>query len=123
MNQVESANGVCVSAVVVACTLQVVKQNDPETGERSLLFEIHYPEIEEGVVLLFLWCHCAPSVVMLTLTSCDADLTSTLTSNRPPAAASLHVGVRAKGGAAQQGLPVRCCERRAPTSLSLHAQR
>jgi splicing factor 3A subunit 2 len=28
---------------------KVVKQRDPETGARSLLFEIEYPEIEEGL--------------------------------------------------------------------------
>jgi splicing factor 3A subunit 2 len=28
---------------------RVVKQRDPETGQRSLLFEIEYPEIEEGL--------------------------------------------------------------------------
>lgn len=28
---------------------RVVKQRDPETGQRSLLFEIQYPEIEQGL--------------------------------------------------------------------------
>jgi len=28
---------------------RVVKQRDPETGARSLLFEVEYPEIEEGL--------------------------------------------------------------------------
>ena len=28
---------------------RVVKQRDPETSQRSLLFEVEYPEIEEGL--------------------------------------------------------------------------
>lgn len=28
---------------------RVVKQRDPESGQRSLLFEVQYPEIEEGL--------------------------------------------------------------------------
>jgi len=28
---------------------KVIKQRDPETLQRSLLFEVHYPEIEEGL--------------------------------------------------------------------------
>jgi splicing factor 3A subunit 2 len=28
---------------------KVTKQKDPETGQKSLLFQIEYPEIEEGI--------------------------------------------------------------------------
>lgn len=35
--------------LVLFCRVQVTKQRDQETGQHSLLFQIDYPEIADGV--------------------------------------------------------------------------